>query len=174
MRISDGYKAANVELHGKYPGYGSKGHAWAERVIDLVRRHRWRTVLDYGCGKGSLRRALLMIEPGLEVREFDPAVPGKDAEPEPAELVVCTDVLEHVEPECLDEVVGHLVSLGTGGVLVAAACRPGKRQLADGRMDHLIVESPKWWRRRLALHGKFQEVAALRQREYAALLVVSP
>ena len=37
----------------------------------------------------------------FEIKEYDPAIPGKDSLPEPADIVVCSDVLEHIEPNYL-------------------------------------------------------------------------
>ena len=169
MLITDEYRRLNTDLHQRYPGYGSKGKLWAPRVVELARKVGAQSVLDWGCGKGSLGRAL--DGSGLDVREYDPAVPGKDAAPDPADLVVCTDVLEHVEPGCLDAVIAHIASLAIKAALVAVACRPGKRELLDGRPDHLIVEPPEWWRKRLARIAPFQAIPARRTKEYAAVLI---
>lgn len=145
MLITPGYREANVELHGRLHHYGAGGSRWAERVRALLAGTGGSSVLDYGCGKGMLRRALA----GLDVREYDPGVPGKDAPPEAADVVVCTDVLEHIEPDCLDDVVAHLAALTRRAAFVNVATRPARKLLADGRNAHLIVESPDWWREQL-------------------------
>jgi hypothetical protein len=62
-----------------------------------------------------------------------------------ADLVVCTDVLEHVEPELLDTVLRHLRSLARKAVFVVIATRPSNKTLSDGRNAHLIVETAEWW-----------------------------
>lgn len=172
MLITDEYRRLNAELHKTAGGYGSKGKAWAPRVHALALELEAATVLDYGCGKGSLKAALetLTLPWEWRVLEYDPAVPGKDAPPEPADLVVCTDVLEHVEPECIDDVIADLVRLANKAVLLAVACRAGKRQLADGRPDHLTVQAPAWWRYRTRKFGLFRDVECLRDLEYCAVL----
>ena len=56
------------------------------------------------------------------------------------------DVLEHIEPECLDEVLDHLARI-TGKILfVAISTIPAKRYLTDGRNTHLIIREGDWWR----------------------------
>lgn len=170
MLITDDYRRLNTELHQRAGGYGSKGKAWAPRLIGYVREWGISSMLDYGCGKGSLKAALDPVL-SIDIREYDPAVPGKDATPAPADLVVCTDVLEHVEPECIDDVLAHLVSLGNKAVLVAVACRAGNRQLEDGRTDHLTVQPPKWWAKRLAKFGTWQTIESLRKLEHCAVLL---
>lgn len=174
MLITDGYRALNTELHARHGGYGSKGRSWAPRVATLALELQARTLLDYGCGKGSLAVALAQIPEfaaaGVLVAEYDPAIPGKDAAPAPADLVVCTDVLEHVEPECIDDVIADLERLTLKACLVAVACRPGKRVLADGRPDHLTVEPPAWWRKRFVRVGPFRDIPTLRRDEYTAVM----
>ncbi len=146
MRISDQYRSLNVELHRSNPDYGRAAHALAPWVVEFTQASGVRTVLDYGCGKGTLRPALLALDPDLMVAEYDPAMPGKDQEPKPCDLVVCIDVLEHVEPECLTDVLVHIQSLGLGGALFIIDTVPAKKTLADGRNAHLIVEDLNWWK----------------------------
>jgi hypothetical protein len=143
--ISYEYRKLNRVLH-KRKAYGIGGARWADEVRRLVAEHRCINVLDYGSGKGTLKRAL----PGVYVDEYDPAIPGKDHEPLPADLVVCTDVLEHIEPDCLDDVLKHIASLTNRVALLSIATRPATKLLADGRNAHLIVENGGWWIDRLA------------------------
>lgn len=171
MLITEEYRQMNVQLHAERGGYGSKGGKWAPRLERMARWCDASTILDYGCGKGSLKRELEALTSDFIIREYDPAVPGKDGPPEHADLVVCTDVLEHVEPPCIDAVVQHLIELANRAVLVAVACRPGKRVLADGRPDHLTVKPPKWWAARLAKFGDWRTIDSLRKLEHCAVLV---
>lgn len=89
------------------------------------------------------------MSPYTEVREYDPAIPGKDARPEPADLVVCTDVLEHVEPECIQSVVDDIHDLTLKCVYLAIHTGPAIKTLQDGRNAHLIQEGPVIWLIRL-------------------------
>lgn len=83
-------------------GYGAKKHAAV--VLKLSQAMKTYSIMDYGCGKGSLAANL-----PFPIWEYDPAIPGKDSVPRPADLVVCLNVLEYVEPEMLDNVLGDLV-----------------------------------------------------------------
>lgn len=171
MTISEHHRQLNIELHTRDPGFGGGGHKWASRVASLARATRSMTVLDYGCGKGTLKPALELLMPSLSIYEYDPGILGKDDPPAPAHLVICTDVLEHVEPDQLDSVLCHLSDLTIKAALIAVACRPGKRGLADGRDEHLIVMDEKWWEARTNPFG-FRRVDPLRKdKEYAAILM---
>ncbi|QZO00385.1 class I SAM-dependent methyltransferase [Chenggangzhangella methanolivorans] len=105
--ITEAYRQANAELHERTPNYGAYSARWADEVQRLVEEFSAADVLDYGCGKGKLAASL----PEIAFVEYDPAVPGKDAPPPACDLVVCTDVLEHIEPELLDNVLADIARL---------------------------------------------------------------
>lgn len=161
MLITDEYRRLNQELH-HLGSYGRKGDKWKQRVIDLIEQYKPATILDYGCGQGALGRSL-----ERNISEYDPAIPGKDAMPEPADLVICTDVLEHIEPDLLDSVLEHLQSVTVSHLFAVICTRPAKKFLPDGRNAHLIVEPWSFWKERLEKrfrilecvpHGKEVEV----------------
>ena len=143
--ISEDYLNADRELHEGTAACGTSSLKWADAVMELARGGHCTTVLDYGCGKGLLAPCLQ----DLDVREYDPAIVGKDDDPEAADLVVCTDVLEHIEPELLDNVLRHLRALTKKYLFVNIATRPAIKTLPDGRNAHLIVEPAEWWRARI-------------------------
>jgi 2-polyprenyl-3-methyl-5-hydroxy-6-metoxy-1,4-benzoquinol methylase len=140
--ISAEYRSLNTQLHQQNMAYGVGGGKHADVVIKLVGTMKPPvSVLDYGAGKGMLAKAL-----PFAIWEYDPAIPGKDESPRPADLVVCTDVLEHIEPEHLDAVLLDLKrcvkQLGYFVIDTAAA----SKTLPDGRNTHLIQRDAQWWR----------------------------
>lgn len=152
--ISRPYRDLQIELHTRPGGYGDKGDKWAQAVRDLITRFYATSVLDYGCGQGALARALRGKPiPGVRIAEYDPAVPGKDGTPLFADLIVVTDVLEHVEPDRLDQALAHLRLLKRKAVFAVIATRASSRTMADGRNAHLIVEQDAWWLETLTAAG---------------------
>ena len=151
--ISPAYCDEQRWLHRQPRGYGAKGAKWATAVLGLAMEYGGRSVLDYGCGQGSLAVALQAAPGGLLVHEYDPAVPGKDALPAPADLVVCTDVLEHVEPDRLEAVVRHLRALTRRAALIVIATRPASKLLSTGSNAHLTIQPASWWGPRLEAAG---------------------
>ena len=133
--ISDSYRAQNVQLHNN-PNYGRGGGKWAHRLTGW----EGRDVLDYGCGKGALKKAL-----DFDIDEYDPAVEGKDADPVPHDYVVCTDVLEHIEPSNLNDVLEHLQRLTLKEGFFVVSTKHAKKFLPDGRNAHLLVKPGQWW-----------------------------
>jgi hypothetical protein len=144
--ITPEYAALNAQLHDETT-YGSGSWRHADDVRAFMDETSSETVLDYGCGKGLLRTALDNPE---WFREYDPAIEGKDARPEPADLLVCTDVLEHIEPELLDNVLDDIARCARRAAYIVVATRVAKKFLADGRNAHLIVQDAEWWKEKLS------------------------
>lgn len=166
MLISPEYCDQNRQLHESNPLYGTSSAVWAPKVRGLVESFGGKTVLDYGCGKGKLAAALTDID----VREYDPAIPGKDSEPSPADIVACTDVLEHIEPECLDEVLAHIRSLTGTVAFLNIATVPAIKTLPDGRNTHLLVKDEEWWHARIAPLFEIIEWKTHRDKEVNAVV----
>lgn len=145
MLITDPYRELNRRLHAA-GSYGRHGDKWAAEVAALARREQLTELLDYGCGQGSLCRALRGLAPELELHEYDPAIAGKERAPAPAPFVVCTDVIEHIEPDCLGSVLDDLQRLSLKYLFAVVSTRPAKKLLEDGRNAHLIVQPESYWR----------------------------
>lgn len=138
--ISEEYRKLNEQLHETVREYGISSVRHVREVINICKSLETTDVLDYGCGKSSLARNL-----PFTIQEYDPAIPKHAALPTPADIVVCTDVLEHIEPELLDNVLNHLQSLVKKAGFFTIATRPAKKILADGRNAHLIIQPMRWW-----------------------------
>ena len=147
MLLSESYRALNAKLH-EDPTYGTSGHKLAREVVNACNAFRTKDLLDYGCGKRGLEAAL-----GFPIQNYDPCIEGLDSPPKPADIVVCGDVLEHIEPECLDAVLADIFRLTKKCALLLIANRPALRALPDGRNAHLIQEGPQWWLPKLWAHG---------------------
>jgi hypothetical protein len=64
---------------------------------------------------------------------------------------VALDVLEHIEPEMLDETLKTISNLFTKSCYLIVAAYPAKKYLPDGRNAHLIIESFDWWKEKLEI-----------------------
>jgi len=150
--ISETYRQLNKQLHDLRPDYGSYGKRWADMAIGMVLEKKAQSFLDYGCGKQTLSRVMgwkWRMELGspypLKLVDYDPALPGLDATPEPADVVFCTDVLEHIEPDHLDAVLADLQRVTRNAGFLTVATRPAVKSLPDGRNAHLIQKPWYWW-----------------------------
>lgn len=154
--ISEEYRVQNKRLHESNKNYGTSGMSSAKYVVELANAAGSSDILDYGCGKGTLNACM-----NIEIKEFDPCVEGKDTPPEPAEIVVCTDVLEHIEPDCLEDVLDDLQRLAKRKVLLVVTTVPALKFLSDGRNAHLIVEPADYWLPKLMARWNLDEFKSL-------------
>jgi hypothetical protein len=153
---SPGYRAQLREMAEKGAWSGG-GAAYAEEVAKLCRKCEATSLLDYGCGFVDMASELSQIKapfrPPLMVEYFDPGIPGCDQLPEPADVVMCVDVLEHVEPDKVQTVLRHIHSLTIKCALLVIAVRPADKRLPDGRNAHLTIDNSGWWFHQLRALG---------------------
>lgn len=145
--ISEEYRRMQEELH-RNPNYGVASTQYAPLVADVLKSVRPPEMLDYGAGKGRLGETLRTLLPPAEMptlRHYDPARPEWSATPAPAPFVACIDVLEHIEPELLDNVLDDLARVTDGYGMFTVHTGPAVKVLADGRNAHLIQQPPAWW-----------------------------
>lgn len=164
--ITRGYAELQRELHARAEGYGKSGQKYAAAAAAWAKKLGAETVLDYGCGEGNFAREIAKTS-RLPVAEYDPAVAGRETLPKPAHLVVCTDVLEHVEPDRLPFVLAHLWMLAERGAFLSISTRPAKKTLADGRNAHLIQEALPFWMDALQRSGwvNFERIENVKGKE---------
>lgn len=60
-------------------------------------------------------------------------------------MVACIDVLEHIEPDYLEDVLDHLESLTEVILFCSIHTGPAGKTLDDGRNAHLIQQPYTWW-----------------------------
>ena len=150
--MSDLYRQQSREMHEKIPTYGMvSALRHLETVLKIHKVIEAKSILDYGCGKGMLAKQI-----DFPIWEYDPAIIGKDSPPRPADLVVCIDVLEHIEPEYLDRVLEDIYRFTKKIVFFALGTEPALKNLPDGRNSHLIIESEQWWKNRLSKYFIFE------------------
>jgi len=141
MLVTERYRRQLEQMHAERANFGKGGSKWAPWVYKQMGELDTTSILDYGCGKGELN-----LHMPISIDMYDPGVPRLAELPSPADIVVCTDVLEHIEPTWLDDVLKHLHSVTKMKALLCISCRPAHKTLPDGRNAHLIVQPPEWWR----------------------------
>lgn len=170
--ISPAYLQEQIRLHESPRGYGGRGRKWSTQVNALIWAYECQSVLDYGCGEGSLVVYLKIAKRCQDFREYDPAIPGLEALPEPADCVACTDVLEHVEEDRIDRVLDHLCGLTRKVLFVVISLIETAKTLSDGRQAHILLREPAWWRSQFAARGfsVVQELDVKPEKQWVAVL----
>jgi hypothetical protein len=166
--ISKPYQHMLTKYHEKCAEYGAHGHEQASLVQKLAISTSACSVLDYGCGKGTLAPKLSM-----PIWEYDPAIPGKTDGPRPADLVLCLDVLQSVEPDYLEEVLVDLARCVKKVGFFTITQHLSSLTLPDGRNANLILKSEDWWRGKLAAHFVLVERSIIKKGLHLFVTVAS-
>lgn len=160
------YGAIYSELHKNQKHYTGKSiRTGLPQIVELVQKTNPRRLLDYGCGKGHQYSVHKVHEAwgGLQPHCFDVGVPAFSDEPAgPFDGVICTDVMEHIDPADVDTILDDIFSFlperddgGTSFAFFFISCRPAKnKMLPDGRNVHLCVREPEWWESRLSMFAR--------------------
>ena len=138
-------------------------------------------VLDFGCGTG--RAALALSRAGCNLLCIDFADNCRDEEamclpflqwdltkplPPHAHYGICTDVMEHIEPENVDTVVGNIMQ-SADSVFFQISTVPDVMGAMIGQELHLTVRPHVWWSELL---GKFGTVCWEQDSGDASMFVV--
>lgn len=104
------HRKRNLRLHKANAQYGAQGGRYASGVVSLIEHYGISSLLDFGCGKGDLVKAVSSRKPEVTAHGYDPCVPGFTKLPkEPRyDMVTCIHVLEHVEPTQLLRILQYL------------------------------------------------------------------
>ena len=144
MLISPEYKAQQETLHSR-GNYGVTAKKYGGLISRIIDNAGIKHLLDYGCGSNLSLTETLKPSGDLKYQAYDPGVEAYADNPVPADMVCCVDVLEHIEPECLDNVLDHLEELTESVVFVSIHTGPAGKTLEDGRNAHLIQQPMEWW-----------------------------
>jgi SAM-dependent methyltransferase len=148
MIVDPEYQKQLTEMHSQ--GKFTHGSKVIKPVNRFLNQYRPNSMLDFGCGAGSLIQTIQTTYPDMRVEGYDPGNPDHCRMPKRSfDVVVSADVFEHIEPEHLAETLKLIASKMIIAGWFRIACYPAKKHLPDGRNAHLIVESPGWWREQL-------------------------
>lgn len=169
MLISDAYAAEQRLMH-ENERYGAASKKFAGQVAAIIRKRKPSSILDYGAGKQALAQALALAGEPTPITAYDPGIPEiSDLPAGKFDLVCCIDVLEHVEPECLNDVLKALSEKTGVTAFITIHTGPAGKTLSDGRNAHLIQKPVRWWTKRLK--SVFKTVSADMHNETTILAI---
>ncbi len=172
MLISPEYQSQQEKLH-EDENYGKVSMGYAPIVSQIVNNLGVSHLLDYGCGKCRLFQNFKASHP-VKLQAYDPGVPNYSSPPVPAEMVTCLDVLEHIEPDLLDNVLDDLERV-TEVILFATICTgPAMKVLPDGRNAHLIQQPMEWWLPKLWSRFDIHTVQVEAENHFYVILYAKP
>jgi len=138
-------------LHRIYPGYGVGGNWFRDKIIEIAKEYDVKTILDYGCGKGSLVK---LLSKEFEVYGYDPYVEEFSLLPvHKVDMVVSTDFLEHIEEKDIGQTIAYFEMLQPKVQFHAVSNRKAAQILPDGSNAHYTVRDSDWWEKKLSELG---------------------
>ena len=117
-----------------------------------------KSLLDYGCGKGvQYSKHKLHEEWNINLPElYDPYVEQYKKLPSYSnkyfDLVLCVDVMEHILPDEVDEVLHQIFFLGNF-VYFHIDTKPALKKFSCGTNFHVSLHEPDWWINKLNEYG---------------------
>ena len=149
------YRAMAPTMGGNFGGLSVMNHVGS--IKKLLKETDSKTMLDFGCGRGEAYRSphKLHHQIGLSrsaVTLYDPAFRPSSALPTGTyDLVVCSDVLEHIPEDEVNEFLIRLVGYARKAVWASVCCRPAKKKFpgTDTNM-HVTVKPFEWWQDKIA------------------------
>ena len=150
--ISGSYKEALQTKHSTDPNWGASRRQWGapDYVEQIKKRGYVNTILDWGAGKGQMRKLLKKEAPHIVYTPYDPGMPEYDVLPDgPFDMVISTDVMEHIEPDLIEETLRQMWNRTKYVLIQNIACsKAGSNFLYgpyEGQNVHLIIEDTDWW-----------------------------
>jgi len=126
------------------------GEALAEYKHDInkiIKEFDVKSILDYGCGKAEFQKYI--FEKNLKITNFDPAYEEFSKKPVGFfDLVLCIDVMEHIEESKVEEVFADIFSY-SNKVFLTISCYPAIQTLPNGKNAHYTIKEPNWWENKL-------------------------
>jgi len=146
--ISNEYRKLCEDMHDAAP-WGTKGYRYIEEFLPYCRKLGCTNILDYGCGRGTIKQHLAELYPEIDVVGYDPGIIEYADLPTAMQFVVCTDVMEHVEEQFVPATLAKICELTQVGAYFCIALTKAKRNLPDGRNAHITLKSGEWWVREI-------------------------
>ena len=134
------------------------GEALAEykhNVFNLIKENNIKTILDYGCGKAKFHSILFNNKKvpgspmGVDITPYDPAIAKFANKPTGKyDLVLCVDVMEHVQEDKVEEVLKDIFTF-SNRIFLTITCYPATQVLLNGKNAHYTIKEPDWWKEKL-------------------------
>lgn len=160
-----------VEAYRNY----APGEALAKQAFVELGMSKGDTLIDFGCGTG--RPAAQFERMGADVIGIDHVTNCLDVDVNielvqsclwdlPKDLSAmygyCTDVMEHIPPEKVDDVLSEIRRVVSGKVFFQIATFPDGMGRRIGETLHLSVHGPEWWSDTLSKHWSHVTVSGTR------------
>ncbi len=133
-------------LH-KNSNYGNSSIKILKDILPIVKEISPNSILDYGCGQSKL----VDILPAEKKYRYDPAIKKYNTlTKQPIDLIICTDVLEHILEEDIKDTLLKIKSICPKTIFCITII-PAVNVLPNGTNAHCTVKSIDWWMLQIVL-----------------------
>jgi 2-polyprenyl-3-methyl-5-hydroxy-6-metoxy-1,4-benzoquinol methylase len=128
--------------------YGNSSFVYFDYVYELVKKTNAMSILDYGSGMSDLVTHFWM-DGKRRIERFDPAIPRFKTVPHGVfDLILCMDVLEHVDMKDVGRVLDEIKSKSKSNkVMFIISTELAQSILPDGRNAHITILNANEWAR---------------------------
>mgnify|MGYP003637087649 FL=1 len=156
--LLDSYKELHKE-EGKFRGISLV--PLVPTLFNIIKENNCKTLLDYGCGKAipyskKECKSIGLKKPVQELCNldsfdlYDPAYPKYNKlSKKKYDIVVCTDVMEHIAEQDIDYVLKDILSHSKKAVFLNISCQPALKHFKEGKFKgqnvHISVFNGVWW-----------------------------
>lgn len=142
------------QLHKNINDYGASGSLHFNEVCLFIDFLNPKTVLDYGCGKGSLINELKLQYPEITFYKYDPAIAEYNTLPvDTVDFLINTDVLEYIPEENIKNVIKNISSISQNCFF---NLHHGAAMfiLPNGTNAHCTIKPADWYHNHMYNHFK--------------------
>jgi len=159
------------EVHSNQEIYGQSSLLFKDQISLIIKTFKPKSILDYGCGKGKLMESISKEHPEIKCYNYDPSICKFSTIPiDHVDMIINTDVLEHIPEEDIDDVLQHISSLCNYAYFNLhhglAACI-----LPNGENAHCTVKPREWYYEKMTKY--FTELTSLEGRNSIASIIIT-
>jgi hypothetical protein len=158
--VSNEYRELLEQKHIKDKGFwGGHIDSKIKFIYNYALEYNCNSILDYGAGSSHFINDINRLYPNhsFTINEYEPGRKELAKDPPTSDMTVCLDVLEHIEPEKIDNVLKHIYNK-TNKIMYFTICTVlSYSTFPNGQNLHLIIENKDWWMKKLSKYFDFRE-----------------
>jgi len=134
----------------------SRGTALLKHIPEIARLMKLlgcKSIIDYGCGKAyfwNLEHWKAILDERASITLYDPALPEYEEIPQGRyDMLICTDVLEHIHPAQTDDFLKTLFLYTRRCVFLNISTKLAKKTFPDGTNLHINLRTKEQWQKKI-------------------------
>jgi hypothetical protein len=133
--------------NNKYKTWGGAVSSKVPQIYKYIVQEDCKSVLDYGSGNSDFKKTVENLYPDhdFKIVEYEPSIPELNIDPEACDMTICVDVLEHVEPDKIDNVLSRIRDKTNKLCFLSICVVESYGQFDDGTNLHILVKPVEWW-----------------------------